>query len=227
MREKNRHVIRITNMSVREKRHTTGASRPAQTTSRGSNGGITFSERLLRDCAVCTALMLCVLSLGNIDQPVASMSAQRLSEVVTTDFSPDEVLGKLQFVQNLLPESVLVFWNDTQSITDVFSYPCMSSVVHSWSESEPWIEYACHDTVSAAQKAEVMSVTRLDDDSYTVRLLHDNDTETIYSGLSSCFVAERDLIEVSQSLGLASGALQFEMRRHGQTLDPTDLLATP
>lgn len=232
MSEKGKHVIHVGTMRVRNR--ATGATGEAGThrpltqaeAAAEERGGVTFGERLLRDCALCTALMLCVLSLSNVDQPVAAMTAQRLSQVATTDFESDEILGRLQFVHNLLPESVQVFWSDPAPSGSI-SAPCSAEVVHVWNETEPWLEYAWNQEVLACEDGEVMSVTPMDDGTYTLRIRHQEELETIYAQLSTCAVQEGDVLTSGQMVGKAGGQLLFEARRQGKTINPTELMRTP
>lgn len=212
------HVIRVGDMQV--KRRKPGAA--YETNEKPKGGAFSFSERLLRDCALCTAAMLCVMGLGNAQQPSAVMASQRLSQVVTTDLETEEILGQLQFVHHLLPQSVQVFWADSPG-TVAIRAPSEGEVRHVWAISEPWTEYAGGESVHACASGEVMCVTPMDDGTFAVRIRHDDSLESIYSQLSECMVKEGDWIEAGGQLGHAADGLLFEIRKDGRAISPETL----
>lgn len=219
MSDRQSHVIRVGDMQVRR--------RKSFATTRGQSpdkSEISFSERLLRDCALCTAAMLCVMGLGNTDQPVAAMAVQRLSQVATTDLETEEILGQLQFVQNLFPESVQVFWSDSATSAQLHPPVASQEVRHVWAISEPWTEYAGAQSVCASESGEVMSVTPMNDGTFCVRIRHDETLESLYSQLSECSVQEGDWLAQGDQLGYAADALLFEVRKDGRDIDPQALM---
>lgn len=222
MSNPDRHVIHVGSMQVRERRAPgTGAKPGSRQQREQEKGGLTLPERLLRDCALCTAAVLAVMSFANVGGPAADGVMSRVASAVQMDFQPDEALGRLQFVQNLLPESVLVFWNVGEE-TAAYEIP-KGDVVHTWSEQEPWLEVACEGDVKAAAAGEVMSVTRGDEGLYTMRLQHADGSETIYGNLAQCLAWEGDYVEEEGVLGTAGGELSFEIRREGRMLNPADV----
>jgi hypothetical protein len=224
-----KHVIHVGNMRVRNRKDRVALVQTDDAPHRVQpQNAMSFSERLLRDCALCTALMLCVLGMKNVDQPVAAMTAQRLSEVVTTDFESDEILGRLQFVHALLPESVQVFWNTAPASESMpISAPSEAELVHAWASGEPWMEYAGGQAVFACETGEVMSVTRMDDGTYSLRIRHENELESLYGQLSECLVQEGSVIARGERLGSTEKPLLFEVRREGGWIDPAELMAAP
>ncbi|MDR0396148.1 MAG: M23 family metallopeptidase [Oscillospiraceae bacterium] len=181
-----------------------------------------FGERMLRNTAVCVAVLLCALAIKTVDAPIARTVSAELRDWVTMDL--DESLGSLKFVQNLLPEAALVFWHIGTRQT--FSQPSQAALSHGWNESEPYLAYASEtqNPVYAAASGEVAAITYLEDNEITVRLRHDDGMETVYGNLASCTVREGDLIAVGDVIG-ASGTLYFEIRGEGRSMNPAPLMA--
>lgn len=209
-----RHVIHVGSMQVRPRR------RPEAPPER-REAGMTLPERLLRDCALCTAAVLAALSFANVGGTAADGVLSRVAAAVQTDYDPEETLGRLQFVQNLMPESVLVFWNAGEA-AGPYALP-EGDVLHAFSAQEPWVVFSLSGEVRAAAPGEVMSVTQGDDGRYTLRLLHADGSETLYGGLCACSAREGDIVSEGEALGEADGELSFEIRRGGERLNPADV----
>ena len=87
-----------------------------------------FGERMLRNTAIATALLLCAVAAKTAGiAPEDSL----LSRAVTMDLS--ESLGGLKFVSNLLPESARVFWNLGQ---ERHSAPSVAAMTHEYTAAE-------------------------------------------------------------------------------------------
>ena len=181
-----------------------------------------FGERMLRNTAVCIALLLCVLAVQGLDYPIAQTVSAELHSWVTMDL--DENLGSLKFVQNLLPDAALVFWHIGES--NAYAHPVFgTSVSHAWAETEPWLVYSPGEQtqVTASAAGEVMSVSYYDDQTATVRLRHSDGLETVYGNLIRCKVQEGDWVEASTVLG-ESDAVYFEIRSEGRSINPAPLM---
>ncbi len=225
------HTIRVSSMHVRDRHRAappiTLASKRPDTQRRvrftpKQTEAFRWGERLLRDCALCTAAVLCVLALGNVQQPWAQAVSSTVRDAVNMDL--DESLGKLQFVRNLLPESALVFWNVGEEQAS-YQIPAAGRVVHAWKQAEPWIEYACEaQSVVTAAQGEVMAITQGEEDAYLVRVRHEDGSETLYGDLSTCIVGEGDVLQAGQIIGAVEDSFFFEARREGRAFNPTDLM---
>ncbi|MGN0776897.1 MAG: M23 family metallopeptidase [Candidatus Ventricola sp.] len=138
---------------------------------------------------------------------------------VTAGFEYDDTLGRLQFVSNLLPESAMVFLSggeDMQKLT----VPTSAKVSHEWTQEEPWLEYACIGDVCACQDGEIMTIVKNRQDEYTVRVLHSDGYESIYSGLSAVHLKEQDTVSCGQQIGTSAGFAAFELRKDGLSVLP-------
>lgn len=127
---------------LRQRKDRHGAPRVRQRVSKRTPG-----ERLLRNTAIACALLLTVMALGNIDSPATNRVTNAIRGALSMDMSLDESLGKLSFVQNLVPESALVFLNIGGRRSSA-GIPVQGETVHAFSEAQPWTEYK---TTDAAQ----------------------------------------------------------------------------
>ena len=183
---------------------------------------LNFGERMLRNTAVCVAVLLCTIAIKSIDAPIAQTVSGELRDWVTMDL--DESLGSLKFVQNILPDAALVFWHIGSAQT--FAEPTEMALAHSWRENEPYLTYAAdrQTPVTASAPGEVMSISVSSDKTYTVRVRHKDGLETIYGNLQACMVHEGDEIAAAQTIG-ASSELYFEIRGEGRSMNPVPLMA--
>jgi len=176
-----------------------------------------ISKRLLRNTGIFAAVSLCIgtgvyLSLRH------EQGTQSVMSHLTAGFEYDDSLGRLQFVSNILPESAMVFLSSGESAA--FSVPTDASQTHVWSSEEPWIEYACIGDVFSCDDGEIMTVIKNRQDEYTVRVLHEDGYESIYSGLNAVNIKESDRIEAGQQIGTAAGFAAFELRKGGLSVMP-------
>lgn len=176
-----------------------------------------FGERMLRNTAVCVALLLCVMAAQSVNTPGATEATNLLSQVVSMDLS--ESLGSLRFVSNLIPESAQVFWNLG---AEKHQAPSEAAVVHVFSGQEPWVSYGAGEAYASAA-GEVMSVAVDAKGRATVRLRHASGMETLYGNLLEVAVQEGDWVEAGALVGAAK-ELMFELRGEGRAMDPSPYL---
>ena len=172
-------------------------------------------NRLLGNTVVFAAVSLC-LGLG-----VYSLRHVESSTVLqlTSGFEYDDTLGRLQYVSNILPESAMVFLN-TDAIAPENQIPIQGTVSHPWTQDEPWLEYECTGDISACQSGEVMTIIPNNADRFTVRILHENGFESIYSGLHEVYLSDHDQVLAGQRIGTAVGSAAFELRKDGLSILP-------
>lgn len=173
-----------------------------------------FGERMLRNTAICVALLLCVVAVQSVQLDGAQTASGFLSEMVSMNLS--ESLGSLRFVSNLIPESVSVFWNLGG---EKHMQPSGAAVVHVFSQQEPWIGYAATEAYASAA-GEVMSLSVDAAGKASVRIRHASGMETIYGNLLTTYVREGDWVESGGLLG-AARELTYELRGEGRAMDPT------
>ena len=114
-----------------------------------------WGENLARNCAFAGILTLMVVSVRNAELPTGQTVLTAVQQMIDANW--DSSLGKISFVSNLLPESMAVFFeSDLQA---ELTAPCFGSVIHAWSETEPYLGYnADNGSVYAVSAGQVMSV---------------------------------------------------------------------
>lgn len=182
-------------------------------------------DRLSRNIAVAAALVVVLAALSRADQGTPAQAVfSALRDGVSMEW--DESIGKLTFVDNLLPQAVREVWVEQDS--SVISMPMQGEVISAWSRNEPYIEIlSSSDEAHAVLSGEVMALAHGLDEELIVRIRHDNGMESIYGNLQACFIAEGDRVNEGDVIGktVGGGALSFELRRGGVPIDPTALFA--
>jgi len=175
-------------------------------------------KRLLRKTAFFAAVSLCLglCAWVTVSEP---QKTEAVMSHLTAGFEYDETLGRLHLVSNMLPESAMVFLSTDHSST-AFHPPVQSQISHSWTQQEPWIEYACIGDVSTCQAGEIITVVKNHNGAHTLRILHDGGYESIYSGLQTVHVNEHETVSSGQIIGTAAGNAAFELRRDGVSVLP-------
>ncbi len=191
----------------------------------------TWRRDVLLQAGICAVILLSVIGFRAIDSPVTNRITDGITEAVTMDIDISETLGELQFVKNVMPESVLVFWEGTADPPTEFSRPISDGTVAvAYSEKVSGILLAGADAdVYAAADGEVISVTKGRDGDFILRLKHSGGIETLYGFLQGVKVAAGDRVSAGQNVGLAMPTdkgvqLYFQASRDGKVFDPVPLL---
>ena len=181
---------------------------------------MTYGDRLLRNSAYACALLLGVLALGNVNQPWAKKASDSVEKALTMRIDLDESIGALQFVKQWMPESALVFMN--LSGQTKLARPVDGPLAHAWTGLQPWLMFNCAEgsEVSAANAGTVTAVSPMSGGLFGVLVDHGEGVETLYAHLSEANVAPGDAVSRGQSLGKGGGAVYFEYRKNGESVDP-------
>lgn len=197
------------------------ASAAAHTTTR--RGRTFLMDKLMRNTAVACAALLMLLALGNVNRPWAQATTAQLRRVLTMRIDLDESLGRLTFVQNLVPESAQVFW---QMGGDSLMLPTTGRVAHAYSKDQPWVEFACSEQqrVSAAKDGTVAAVMQNDAGDWTVLIDHDDAAQTVYAYMAQALIEAGQPVVAGDIIGVTADAadarLYFELRHEGVPKDP-------
>ena len=181
------------------------------------------ADRLVRNLAVVGALLLTVVAVKNAGAPQAQSVFSALEESAGLQW--DESLGKLSFVNALLPEELQAVWSETEALT-VFA-PIVGQTVHAWSQQEPYVEFQSTLTdVRAVADGEVMSIAHGLDEERIVRIRHDDDTESLYGNLETCYCEVGDIVYAGDVFAklLSDKPLAFELRKDGRSVNPEGML---
>jgi len=176
-------------------------------------------DHLVRNMAVVGALVLVLIAVRNSSMPEAQSVFGVLQQ--TAGMQWDESVGKLSFVNSLLPEAVQEVWNETQA--PALYMPASGDVIHAWSRSEPYLLIRGEEQeVLAAEAGEVMNIAHGLGEERILRIRHNDHTETFYGNLSSCLVEVGDHVEPGTVIGslLKDMPLAFEVRVDGRSVEP-------
>ena len=186
--------------------------------------GLSFQERLLRNCFLACAVLLGILALGNLQQPWAVKAADGIEQALTMRIDLDESLGQLNFVRNLMPESALVFFN--LSGDHELLQPVQGELSHAYSASQPWLMFDTEPgaAVCAVADGTVSAVSQLSDGSYGVLIDHGEGRESVTACLLDVAVQTGDRLVRGAQLGTAGDSLYFELRQAGESADPTEAM---
>jgi len=175
-------------------------------------------DQLVRNLAVVGGLVLVLIAVRNSTLPEAQSVFGMIQD--TAGMQWDESVGKLTFVNSILPEEIREVWNETP-VTPVFA-PVNGEIVHAWSQNEPYLllEAALSD-VRASADGEVMSVAHGMDEERILRLRHQDGTESIYGNLENCYVDVGASVSAGDIIGslLNEKPLAFEVRVDGRSVD--------
>ncbi len=178
------------------------------------------SDQLVRNFTVVGALLLTILALRSSASPDAVSVFSALQEGAGMEW--DESVGKLSFVNSLLPDALQAVWSEEIAI-DVYA-PAKGDVVHTWSRQEPYVSIQTStDDVRAAADGEVMSIAHGIGEERIIRVRHQDDSEALYGNLISCFVEAGERVYAGQVIAsvMSDRELTFEWREEGRSVDPT------
>lgn len=185
---------------------------------------LSFQERLLRDSCLACAVLLGILALGNVNHPWARKVSDAVEQALTMEIDLDHSLGQLSFVQKLMPESALVFFN--LSGESELCIPVEGKNSHEWTPNQPWLMFDCTagSPVLSCADGTVSAVSALSDGSLGVLIDHGNGMESIAACLRTTDVKAGDAVIRGGVIGTAGSSLYFELRQAGEPVNPTEQL---
>ena len=181
-----------------------------------------FQERLLRNSCLACAVLLGILALGNVQQPWAKKASAAVERALTMEIDLDQSLGQLTFVQKLMPESALVFFNLNGE--SELMQPVQSDPVHPYSQIQPWLMFQAEEgsSVCAAADGIVSAVSPMSAGGYGILIDHGNGIESVTAGLSAVDVQAGTQVVRGSVIGKADENVYFELREGGKSADPTE-----
>ncbi len=181
-------------------------------------------ERLLKNLAVASALVLCAMALRTGAVPPLNDATDAILTAATDQSLLDDQLGKLSFVSTLFPEAVLVFG---ESSTELAAPVSGGMVVHAWSAAEPWLSWrTTASAVTASAGGEVVGVYHGLDDELMVQIEGTDGIRCTYGNLYQVNVQTGDAISAGDVIGTLGPGEDFvmEVYRNGRSVDPTQYL---
>ena len=180
-----------------------------------------LGEKLTRNVAIATLLLLTVIGLRE-SGPQGKALLQTIQDTVESQW--DQNVGKLTYVSNTIAESIQVFGRSPSLDTQLLS-PVAVQAVQAWTAEAPYLLYENAGNVFAAASGEVVQIAHDDYSEYIVRISHADGLNTLYYGLSSCFVQEGDSVQAETLLGISGSSFAFEAQKNGKSIDCSGLLA--
>lgn len=183
-----------------------------------------FHDRLLRNSCIACAVLLGVLALSHVDQPWAQKASDRIEKALTMKIDLDQSIGQMSFVQKIMPESALVFFN-LSGASDMHK-PIEGTLSHAYSVDQPYLIFECKENQSVYMPSDgtVAAVSRLSDGAWGILLDHGNGVESVISGLERLDISAGDMLKQGDALGTCRNKIYFEMRSGGEAVDPTQHL---
>lgn len=181
------------------------------------------ADRLIRNLAVAGGLLLVVVAVKNASDPQAQSVFSALKTGLNTEW--DESVGKLSFVDNLLPEGIREVWSEKETLR--VREPMAGETVHAWTVNEPYIEVLGTVTdVRAVADGEIMSVAHGMEEERIVRVRHDDGTEAVYGNLLVCYHDVGDRLYTGDTFARVkpNEPLAFEIRKDGRSINPEGLM---
>lgn len=212
------------------------------------------STILLRNMVICAAIVLLVVILKSIDTPVTQNILGYVRDAVTTDFDIDETLGKLKFVDNLIPDEVkAVFSEQTtpqgsldETAEDLiyseikFSVPAEGKVIAFFGEKTGEegqnlntgidIQGDQNDNLYAVADGYVTAIGEDETRRKYIEIDQGNNITTLYTGCSEVSVDVGYQVKKGQQIGkmgrTESGkpVIHFETWISGKPVDPLSLI---
>lgn len=173
-------------------------------------------DLLMRNLAVVGGLALVIVAVRNSSMPQAQSVFGALQESIGMKW--DENVGKLSFVNTLIPDEIQEVWCESPEYDAVIQFTEEGEIVHAWSTDEPyWLINSESDRVHSAVAGEVMSIAHGKDKELVIRIRHSNSSESVYGNLSGVCVEIGDSVAAGAEIGklLPNMPLAFEFRENG------------
>ena len=174
--------------------------------------------KLTRNTAFLMLLLVCLASIHNQQLPDGRTVLTAVQSTVDQEW--DESLGRITFVDNMMPQTLSVFFQEEETYS--LSLPCNGTLVHLWETHAPYVSFDTAGSVLAIADGEVMSLSHDSTDQLSLRIRHENGLESVYYHLASTPLREGDMVSSGDAVGsLQEGHnLVLDVRRNGLSIDP-------
>lgn len=174
--------------------------------------------KLTRNTAFLMLLLVCLASIHNQQLPDGRTVLTAVQSTVDQEW--DESLGRITFVDNMMPQTLSVFFQEEETYS--LSLPCNGTLVHLWETHAPYVSFDTAGSVLAIADGEVMSLSHDSADQLSLRIRHENGLESVYYHLASTPLREGDMVSSGEAVGsLQEGHnLVLDVRRNGLSIDP-------
>ena len=183
-----------------------------------------YSGRMARRVVICCVLAAGCWGMKYIKLPAAQKTTEFLKSVFTYDLNIEETIGRLQFVQKILPDVKAVFGDQRQ-----FDYPVSGAIIQKYGEDgKEYIQFQAKAKaeVKAALDGQVEKRGISDTLGKYLKIRHANHLTTVYYGMEESPLAEGADVKQGQTLGTLGqdGLLCFKVLSGEMTKDPQKYL---
>lgn len=180
-----------------------------------------FRDRLLRNSCISCAVLLGILALSNVEKPWAQRASDSIEKALTMRIDLDQSIGQMSFVQKIMPESALVFFN-LSGETDLLR-PVEAKLSHAYSDVQPYLMFECDEnsTVYLPCDGNIVAISQMSDGKWGVLVDNGSGTESVIAGMNELSVAVGDTPKRGAEIGHSGSKIYFELRSGGENIDPT------
>lgn len=156
---------------------------------------VVYPNHFFVQLAVCAVLFLAICGLKSVESEPVQAALADIRQAATTEMDLGESIGKLEFVGNFVPESVMVFWNagdKTLSAPLAAAQPLLTE--------DGWTLFEGEGALLAGGEGKVESVTELESGGYCLKIAYDNGLVGIAEPLAGVRVAAGERVHEGQSV---------------------------
>ena len=183
-------------------------------------------ERITRNFLAAALVVVCVYAVRAADFPSAATVSAAAVSVTKTPWEED--LGRIRFVDSMLPDAAAVFFGDlNRPVLQVLN---QSPVMHPYTQDEPYLSLRSTNAVAyALSEGTVTDLRHEPDGTFTLTLSHPDGFETRYFGLQAASLSIGDAVTRSAPIGtlFQDSCMAFALYEDGLPIDPTGLLKYP
>lgn len=147
---------------------------------------------------VCAAFFLLLMGLQQVQtEPVRAVLAG-IRSVATTEVELGRAIGKLKFVGNFMPESVMVYWNvGTAQLIAPFEDAVLLN------ERDGWAVFEGNGALLCGGEGRVADVARCEN-GYRLTIAYDSGLECVMEPMQGVRVAAGERVHLGQNVGMAA-----------------------
>ena len=163
----------------------------------------TYGQRAVRRLAICCVIALGCVGLRVVKLPFTQQTTDFLKNAFTYDLDIEESIGRLQFVEKLLPDVTAVFGDQQQ-----FTYPVSGAIIQKFGEDgKEYIQFQAQPNaeVVCALDGQVEKRGINEKLGKYLKIRHANNLATVYYGMDQSQLAEGTDVKQGQTLGTLSG----------------------
>lgn len=174
--------------------------------------------KLTRNTAFLMLLLVCLASIHNQQLPDGRTVLTAVQSTVHQEW--DDSLGKITFVDHMVPQTLAVFFQAEESHS--LSLPCSGPLIHAWEIHAPYVSFESSGHALAVASGEVMSLSHDSADQLSLRIRHEDGLESVYYHLASTPLREGDAVKSGDVIGTVQSGhhLVLDVRKNGLSIDP-------